>query len=68
MNEWVLILTVIFNSGSTTTMAVTSVPGFESQKACLAAGEKWGKSNMKGALPGLRMTAVCAPQREEKKT
>jgi hypothetical protein len=42
VGAWALILTLMFNNGQRTT-AMTSVPGFDSEAACRAAGVAWGK-------------------------
>lgn len=39
---WILILTLVASSSSTG-QAISSVPGFTSQQACLAAGNFWGE-------------------------
>jgi hypothetical protein len=54
---FVLILTIIVNGP-----AVTSVPGFETDAACHAAGELWVQSTKGGGMVSPKVSFVCAGQ------
>lgn len=55
---WILILTLVA-AQSSNGQAMTSVPGFDSEAACISAAEKW-KSKVHETGPSFRMpVAVC---------
>lgn len=57
MSTFVLILTLLANGGT----AMTSVPGFESEGACTAAGQVWMQESINAHLGG-RFSFVCVGQ------
>lgn len=60
--SWVLIMTMVFQSGSVSasaaTAAVHSVPDFHSQKECLSAGKAWA-SGVNAQQTRIDATYVC---------
>lgn len=61
MGSWILILTVVANTGAP---AVTTAPGFGNLKSCEEAGEKW-KQSMALSRSGMRIiSSVCVDTTE----
>lgn len=59
MTTFVLILTIGYQGYG---VAMTSVPGFESEVACQTAGTTWTQSTTKA--PGTRPMFVCVEQKK----
>ena len=60
---WILILTIQTGVDG---VAISSVPGFDSYEACMAAGEKWGRMVLNTKRSGLSITATCVSTRAPK--